>query len=335
MTWENPTGEKNGGTRGKPCEKLHPAAPLQPGETVTLCDIDGPGMITHIWMGSYVGHSYILRIYWDNEEYPSVEVPLSAFFGQAYDENVADVNGHYAVLNSALLLVAPHRGCNCYFQMPFRKHCRITLQNRSDKLRNNVFELTGWLGNIPDDCGYFHAAYSQAHPVTKGVPFKVLDYVVGNGRFLGIAFASGRNGNNTCWVEGEVKMYLDGDTYPSINYTAIEDYFCGSYAFGNDGISIYGDKCLHSYQTYHGIYTGLAAVFGNDHGLYNGQERFLMYRFHLPDPIYFKNDFTMTIDSLGWTGPRYDDFTSVGYYYLDKPSRLTAELPEDKEMIMK
>ena len=59
---ENPTGQKNGGTKGKDCEKLRPCIPIAPGETVTLCDTDGPGMITHIWFTGYVGHSFVMRI---------------------------------------------------------------------------------------------------------------------------------------------------------------------------------------------------------------------------------------------------------------------------------
>ena len=92
--------KKIGGTKGKDCEKLRPCIQIAPGETVTLCDTDGPGMITHIWFTGYVGHSFVMRIYWENEEFPSVEAPISAFFGCAYDENFKDRDGNYIVLNS-------------------------------------------------------------------------------------------------------------------------------------------------------------------------------------------------------------------------------------------
>ena len=128
-----------------------------------LCDTDGPGMLTHLWFTGYVGHSFILRIYWDGMDYPSVEAPVSAFFGCAYDENFADRDGDY--------------------------------------------------------------------PVQKGHAYTVIDGIEGKDIFAGLSFAAGMNGNNTCWVEGEPKMYLDGDQYPTINYTGTEDYFCGSYAF--------------------------------------------------------------------------------------------------------
>lgn len=325
---ENPTGQKNGGTKGKDCEKLRPCIQIAPGETVTLCDTDGPGMITHIWFTGYVGHSFVMRIYWENEEFPSVEAPISAFFGCAYDENFKDRDGNYIVLNSAKILTAPGRGFNSYWEMPFAKHCRITMENRGKKEETLYYMISGWYGEIPQDAGYFHAAYRQEHPVTKGRAYTIIDGIEGRGCFAGVTLATGMNGNNTCWVEGEAKMYIDDDQYPSMNYTGTEDYFCGSYGFGNDII-------LNRYQTFSGMYTGLFAIMGDNREFYNEQQRFLLYRFHEKDPVYFSKNFKMTIDNLGWTGPRYDDYTSVAYWYLEKPSKLAKELPSDEEMVMK
>lgn len=325
---ENPTGQKNGGTKGKDCEKLRPCIQIAPGETVTLCDTDGPGMITHIWFTGYVGHSFVMRIYWENEEFPSVEAPISAFFGCAYDENFKDRDGNYIVLNSAKILTAPGRGFNSYWEMPFAKHCRITMENRGKKEETLYYMISGWYGEIPQDAGYFHAAYRQEHPVTKGRAYTIIDGIEGRGCFAGVTLATGMNGNNTCWVEGEAKMYIDNDQYPSMNYTGTEDYFSGSYGFGNDII-------LNRYQTFSGMYTGLFAIMGDNREFYNGQQRFLLYRFHEKDPVYFSKNFKMTIDNLGWTGPRYDDYTSVAYWYLEKPSKLAKELPSDEEMVMK
>ena len=325
---ENPTGQKNGGTKGKDCEKLRPCIQIAPGETVTLCDTDGPGMITHIWFTGYVGHSFVMRIYWENEEFPSVEAPISAFFGCAYDENFKDRDGNYIVLNSAKILTAPGRGFNSYWEMPFEKHCRITMENRGKKEETLYYMISGWYGEISQDAGYFHAAYRQEHPVTKGRAYTIIDGIEGRGCFAGLTLATGMNGNNTCWVEGEAKMYIDDDQYPSMNYTGTEDYFCGSYGFGNDII-------LNRYQTFSGMYTGLFAIMGDNREFYNGQQRFLLYRFHEKDPVYFSKNFKMTIDNLGWTGLRYDDYTSVAYWYLEKPSKLAKELPSDEEMVMK
>ena len=143
---ENPKGERNGGSRGKDCEKLRPCIQIKPQEEVVLCDTDGPGMLTHIWFTGYVGHSFILRIYWDGMDVPSVEAPISAFFGCAYDENFADRDGNYPVLNSSCILVAPGRGYNCYWKMPFRKHCKVTMENRGSKEETLFYMIEGWHG---------------------------------------------------------------------------------------------------------------------------------------------------------------------------------------------
>lgn len=326
---ENPTGERNGGTRGKDCDKLRACIQIEPHTTVTLCDTDGEGMINHIWFTGYVGHSFVMRIYWDNEEFPSVEAPISAFFGCAYDENFEDRDGNYITLNSAMLLVAPGRGYNSYFEMPFRKHCKITMENRGGRSETLYYMISGWKGKVDPDSGYFHALYRQEHPVIKGRSYSVIDGIKGKGTFVGVTLAAGMNGNNTCWVEGEAKMYIDGDIYPTLNYTGTEDYFCGSYAFGNDII-------LNRYQTYSGHYVGMYAITGNDmNKQYNGQQRFLLYRWHVPDPVYFDESFRMVLDNLGWTGPRYDDYTTVAYYYMEKPTKLPNELPSDGEMVMR
>lgn len=325
---ENPTGVPGGGSRGKDCEKLHAYYVVEPGQTITLMDADGPGMITNMWFGGYSGHSFIFRAFWENQEFPSVEAPLSAFFGCAYDENVEDENGNYLTFNSALMLVAPSRSMNSYFDMPFRKHARLTLENRGTEPQYLFYTISGWYGDVEPDAGYFHAVYRQEHPVTKGKAYTVVENVQGRGAFIGITLASGMNGANTCWVEGEAKMYLDGDQYPTMNYTGTEDYFLGSFAFGND-------QTLHKYQPYQGLYGGMFAVLGDMQSQYNHQRRFLLYRWHVKDPVYFEQSFTMKLDNLGWTGPRYDDYTSVAYYYLDKPARLPHQLPSNDEMVMK
>nr|MCR5262660.1 DUF2961 domain-containing protein [Clostridiales bacterium] len=246
FTAENPTAARNGGSKEGDCSKPSAFVEIAPGQTVTIADAAGPGVITHIWVGQ-VSRSVILRVYWDGAESPSVEAPLSAFFGRAYDENVLDVDGRYTYLNSALLLDAPASAVNAYFEMPFRRRCLMTLENRSGENKIIFYAVSGWRGEIPASAGYFHAVYRQEKPVTKGRAYTVLDVSGGKGRFLGMTLAAGMNGTNSCWVEGETKIYLDGDVYPTLNYTGTEDYFCGAYAFGNDSVS-------HRYQTYSGLY---------------------------------------------------------------------------------
>ena len=220
--------------------------------------------------------------------------------------------------------------------MPFRKRAKITIENRSNGTYEFYYMISGWYGKLPENAGYFHAAYRQEHPVVKGRSYVVLDNVKGKGRFMGVTLASGMNGNNTCWVEGEAKMYIDGETYPSMNYTGTEDYFCGSYAFGNDvGFAFGNNHSYDKYQTYSGAYVGMYAVLGDHESTYNSQKRFMLYRFHVVDEINFRESFKMTLDNLGWTGPRYDDYTTTAYYYLENPTRLPFELPPPNETVMK
>ena len=160
---ENPTGVRAGGSQGGDCTKLRPTVTIHAGETVTLVDAAGPGVIQHMWFTGYVGHHFIIRMYWDDQEYPSVEAPLSAFFGCAYDENFVDRDGKYPVLNSAMMLVAPGRGYNSYFEMPFHKRARITMENLLlQKVCDNFLSLffRGFLfSGIPESSHYTLFSY--------------------------------------------------------------------------------------------------------------------------------------------------------------------------------
>ena len=323
---ENPTGTKGGGTRAKDCEKLSPCIQIQPGETVTLCDTDGPGMVTHMWFTGYVGHSFILRIYWENNEQPSVEAPFSAFFGCAYDENFSDRDGNYPVLNSATMLVAPGRGFNSYFEMPFRKHCRITMENRGEKPETLFYMISGWYGEIPENSGYFHATYRQEHPVQKGRSYVILDGVHGKGCSAGVTLASGMNGHNTCWVEGEAKMYIDGDTYPTMNYTGTEDYFGGAWSFGGQT-----DEQGHMLEkTYCTPFMGYP-FYSRDDNFHNDYFNRDCYRWHMMDPVLFEKDLRVELQQIGVCElglfERQDDVCSVSYWYQTEPHGAFPILP--------
>jgi hypothetical protein len=329
---ENPTGQKGGGSRGKPWEKLRASISVSPGETIVLADMAGPGVIQSLWFGGYTGWNFILRIYWDEQKHPSVESPLSAFFGYGFNGTYQDASGQFPTLNSSAVLVAPCRGMNSYWPMPFRRHCLITLENRSTTdIRSTYYMITGKKADLSDDCGYFHASYRQSRPMVRNQEYTVLDNIRGTGHYVGTALFVGVNGNNGCWVEGEAKMYLDGDIYPSINYTGIEDYFCGSYAFGYD-------SALQKYQAYSGQYGGMFAIIGDNNIRYHYQPRFMLYRWHIPDPIHFSSDFRMTLQNLGGsasgTRSRRDDFASVAYWYQTLPSEPLRQLPADEDLDM-
>ena len=333
---ENPTGEKGGGSRGSAVQKTNPCTVMKPGDTLTVLDMDGPGEILSMWFGGRTDWNIILRIYWDGCEYPSVEAPISAFMGYGYYNNVRDLDGNFPTLNSALLMVAPCRGLNAYFRMPFFRHCRITVQNiHPSENRNVYYTVTGRLGPIAEDSLYFCASYRQARPVKQGEYYTIIDGIEGQGQFLGLTLSAGINGPNGCWVEGEAKMYLDDDEYPSINYTGTEDYFCGSYAFGYDKMG--------KYQPYSGLYAGMFAMCGGDvkdrsESVYNTQPRFMGYRWHLPDPILFTKNFRMVFQNMWMTDGlqlgRRDDYTSVAYWYQTLPARPLQPLPPAEELGM-
>ncbi len=333
---ENPTGTPNGGSRGGHLEKIRNRVPIEPGETITLMDADGPGEIQSMWFGDRLRWDDIIRIYWDNQEYPSVEVPGSAFFGYPFFENVLDVNGQFPTLNSAVVLNAPCRGFNCFWKMPFKKHCKITLENRHPHLKNSThYMITGEYKEIPDDSVYFCASYRQARPVPQDCEYVAIDGIRGKGHFVGLTLGIGLGGENLCWTEGEPKMYIDGEKYPSINYTGLEDYFCGSYNFGDY------DKKMGFHQAYSGHYVGMYAMLGSNrtspHYTSNSiLPRFMLYRWHLPDPIRFNTEFKMTLQSLNnfseyGSRVRRDDYVTVVYWYQTLPTSPLAPLPSPSE----
>ncbi len=324
FTAENPTGTKGGGTAGIN-DKPHGHRFIEAGETYTLAEVDGPGKIEQIWFTGSVSRRLILRMYWDNQEHPSVEVPLPAFFGWAFDDNFKTVDGNYPHLNSLMMMTAPAMGCSCYWPMPFQRHCRITIENRHAERLGIYYAISGSKGPQPADHGYFHATYRQAHPCLPHENYTIVDGIKGQGQFVGVSMAVGLNGTNECWCEGETRMYIDGDKTPTLHYTGTEDYFGGAHAFGND-------HCLRKYQAYSGAHVGMYAVCGNPGEFYNGQQRFLMYRWHISDPVRFKEDFRMTLDNFGFSGPRYDDFRSVAYWYQTLPSAPLAPLPDNKAL---
>ena len=328
---ENPTGARAGGSKGGACEKLNPFAEIKPGETLTIADISGPGKIQSIWMTGTVTWNMVIRMYWDGCEYPSVEAPLGAFFGFGYSNTAIDKLGNFPTLTSAMIMVAPNRGMSCYWPMPFKKGCKITVENRSPSETHVLYYMiTGEHCDIPEECGYFHASYRQAHPIAAGDAYTVIDGIEGRGHFVGCALFAGLNGNNGCWVEGEAKMYIDDDKYPSINYTGTEDYFCGAYAFGYD-------SRVEKYQPYSGHYAGMYACIGGDHFRYEYQPRFMLYRWHVPDPIHFKKNFKMTLQNMHFTPHghkgRRDDYASTAYWYQTIPAKVHP-IPSDEEIDM-
>lgn len=296
--------------------KVNPFIEVRPGETFTIAEIEGPGAIQHIWMTPTGNWRFsILRFYWDDEKDPSVEVPVGDFFGMGW--------GEYAPLNSVAVTVNPGSAFNCYWKMPFRRKCRITLQNINNRDAMRLYyQIDYTLTEVGDDEGYFHAQFRRSNPTT-GSLYTILDGVKGKGQYVGTYLAWGVN-NNGWWGEGEIKFYMDGDTqFPTINGTGTEDYFCGSYNFEN--------QKAHQYEAFSTAYAGLPQVLRPD-GLYRSQQCFGMYRWHIMDPIRFDKDLKVTIQDLGW---RYDghyyaqqsDISSVAIWYQQQPHAPFPKLP--------
>lgn len=300
--------------------KVSPAIQLKPGEEFTLASIDGPGAIKHIWMteGSPRPRLIILRIYWDHNEYPSVECPLGDFFA------TADTATHNT-LSSLPVCVNPRRGFNCYWEMPFHKHCRITIQNLWHYEFPLFFQIDYVLTKIPEDCAYFHAQFRRVNPVPYKEVYTILDDVKGKGQYVGTYMYWGVN-NNGWWGEGEIKFFLDGDKeFPTICGTGAEDYFCGAFDFD------VGNK----YIDFSSPYTGFQA--SKQDGCYKANQRFSLYRWHITDPIYFENDLKVTIQDLGWRSegrylPLQDDISSVAYWYQTLPATPFPPLPDTNSL---
>jgi hypothetical protein len=304
--------------------KISPSVLIKAGQTFTLADISGPGAIQHIWMtptGTW--RSNILRIYWDQQDHPSVECPVGDFFACGW--------GKYAPVSSLAVCVNPGSAFNCYWEMPFRKHCRITVTNIAEDDMVLYYQVTYTLTEVSDEQAYFHAQFRRTNPLSYKEVYTILDGVSGQGHYVGTYLAWGVN-NNAWWGEGEIKFYMDGDTeFPTICGTGTEDYFCGSYDFDVKKKNETGLETVE-YQEFNTPYAGLCQVIRGD-GHYQVQQRFGMYRWHIPDPIRFQKDLRVTIQALGWRSkgrylPLQDDIASVAYWYQALPGAPFPTLPD-------
>jgi hypothetical protein len=301
--------------------KISPSVVIEPGQTFELADIAGPGAIQQIWMTPTGNWRFsILRIYWDDQDIPSVECPIGDFFGMGW--------GEYAQLSSLAVCVNPGSAFNCYWEMPFRKRCRMTMTNIADERMVLYYQINYTLTDVPPDAAYLHAQFRRVNPLPYEEVYTILDGVQGQGHYVGTYMAWGVN-NRGWWGEGEIKFYLDGDdAYPTICGTGTEDYFCGSYNFEN--------RETKQYQEFTTPYSGLHQVIRPD-GVYRSQMRFGLYRWHIADPIRFQQDLRVTIQALGWRSygrylPLQDDMASVAFWYQTLPTAPFPELPGRDEL---
>lgn len=299
---------------------------IAPGETLTLLDQAGPGLITHVWVtiSSDDPHhlkALVLRMFWDGESTPSVETPIGDFFGLGL--------GDYFRYQSLPLAVGSDKALNSFFPMPFQKHARITVTNEGAIKVDSFYFNIDWREYkkaLPTDQLYFHAQYRQATPARgwttdwrfnneplvndkknlNGDGNYVWLEATGRGHFVGVTMSVLQN-QDGWWGEGDDMFFVDGETMPSINGTGSEDYFLGAWDFGGYPFS---------YELF-----GAPVV---------GQElagaRSSVYRFHLDSPIPFTKSLRATIEH-GHANHRSDNYFSVAYWYQTEPHAAFPTLP--------
>ncbi|MFQ3549210.1 MAG: glycoside hydrolase family 172 protein [Armatimonadota bacterium] len=320
---ENPKGEKGKGAMADPKGegparrlgkgwKVSPCITLPPNSKTTIAEIEGPGTIRHIWITVYeiAYKNCILRMWWDNEDTPSVEVPLGDFFCCG--------NGNRTKVNSIPIAVNPSGGFNSYWPMPFKKSAKIEIENEwHEKIEGFFYQVDYELeDSIPDDVAYFHAQWRRCVTTIEYPEHVILDGIKGKGQYVGtyMAWTALSNG---WWGEGEIKFYMDGDKeYPTICGTGTEDYFGGAWGF-------YGPE--NREEAFSTAFLGMPQV---EH-IVNNVPKYGLYRWHILDPIRFEADLKVTMQALGWWPggefqPLRDDIASVGYWYQIEPH---AEFP--------
>ena len=294
--------------------KVRPAITLDAQSRTTIMDVDGPGCITHIWMTveERVYRDLVLRIYWDDEDVPSVETPLGDFFccGFAKRQKVLSIP----------INVNPSGGMNCYFPMPFRRHAKIVVENRCPaEIEGFFYAISYELGTVADDEAYFHAKFNRTNPLTYGEDYVILDNIRGRGHYVGTQMCWQQN-NAGWWGEGEIKAFIDGDgDFATYVGTGTEDYFGGAWCFEEN----FSAPFL-GYQDITAVDGRATNQIGNRH---------VLYRFHLLDPIRFEQDFKVTMQAVGWRSewrylPLQDDISSVAYWYQVEPHTPFVPLSE-------
>ena len=310
ISFENPTGVPGEG--GKAASGLgvgrkgQPAKQIKPGETVQLCDIQGPGTIRHIWLTT-VHHpaalrGLVLRGWWEGQEHPNIECPVGDFFGTAH--------GKVMPYCSAVHSVGPSAGMNLWLPMPFAKRVKFTFTNETDKAVPLFYQITYTLGDKhAEDVGRLHVLFRRENPTTLKKDFELLPQREQKGRYVGSVIGVRNLHPDQWWGEGEIKVYMDGDKdFPTICGTGSEDY------------------------------VGLSWGVQPTPFLYNGcslnQKNFVsMYRWHLADPIAWQKQCRITIQQIAYKkglAETQDDWSCATFWYEPVPSKPLPSMPDFK-----
>ena len=311
--------------KGSPCLVNVPS-----GATVTIADIQGCGIIEHMWFtlaettksGDYMLRDVILKIYWDNEETPSVETPLGDFFCCGF--------GRQTAVQSLPICVNPRGGYNCYFPMPFKSRARFVIENQHPGCIPDLFYQIDYSlhKSLPEETLYFHAQWRRQRATKPTEDYVILDGVQGRGKYVGTYLAL-TTLERHWWGEGEVKFFIDDDQkYPTICGTGTEDYFGGAWSFGTTDDGIEKTFCtLYSGYPYYNKNNIVSYPYSNNDCLpMRG-----LYRWHIPDPIRFEKALKVTIQQIGRNQfgmfEREDDYASIAYWYQNEPHTVFPKLP--------
>jgi len=292
---------------------------IPPGEMLVLLDADGPGVITHIWntiaaFDPFAGRSVVLRIYYDGNEQPSVQSPLGDFFGVGHGANKS-------ITSMPVVVSAGGLSRSCYWRIPFLKHIKVTVTNESPVYPvADFYFYVDWQKHekLPEDTQYFHAEYRQSMPAAKG-HYTILE-TQGTGLYVGTVY-SAQQVELGWFGEGDDFIYIDGSETPQLKGTGTEDYFNDAWGFREFNAP------FHGVSLYEGTYPG---------------DRVSAYRWHIMDPIAFKDSIKVTIEhrgsavdetapaedaTLSRSNERPDWVSSVGFWYQFPPVTLQEALP--------
>lgn len=284
---------------------------LQPGETLEMPQLTGPGVIRHIWMTSHAGavgdlDALSLRIYWDGSSKPSVQVPLGMFFAVG--------QGKPAPVESVPVQVSPTGSLTCYWPMPFRQQARITVTNDHPRRGTGLYWQVDWeeTPDLPADILYFHAAFRCEFPAVMGRDYLVAD-IHGTGKYVG-AVLGVTLAQDGWFGEGDDFFYIDGEEVPSLQGTGTEDYFNDAWGFRPRTGNWFGQPRWEGYAA-------------GDEGI--------CYRWHVLDPVHFERSLRVTLEHKGnlpraeegFFLERPDYLSSIAYWYQKGVSDSVEELP--------
>jgi hypothetical protein len=275
---------------------------IAPGKKAIIFDEHGPGMIVRMWFSldsrdPYFLRRIVIRIFWDDELKPSVEVPLGDFFGCGFK---------YKPYVSQFLGMTSG-GYVCYFPMPFERKARIEITNETRQEVYKFFyqvDYQKFEGALESDVAYFHSHWNRSIRTNYDSNFVALQ-AEGKGHLVGVNLNMQSYDGNLAFLEGDEMVYVDGEKRPSIHGTGTEDFFSGGWYF--------------QHGEFAGPYTGL--IYKND-----TLGQIAAYRLYIIDPVPFKKNMKVTFEH-GKGNQEIADYSSTAYWYQMEPHKPYPHFP--------